>query len=246
MNICLKISYLGINYFGFQKQKNNITVQGTLENVFLKVFNRKINIIGCSRTDSGVHAKEYYCNFHIDEFNVPPNNIKHALNSNLPYDIRVIDCYEVCHTFNSRYDAIKKEYEYKIFNGEVMLPIKYFNHMHFKYDLDFLKMKEASKFFEGEHDFRGFMSKGSSVKNTVRTIFKSDIYKKDDIIVYSILGNGFLYNMVRIIVGTLILVGQGKIDYKNMPYIIKSCDRKMSGFVSDAKGLTLKKVFYDN
>lgn len=246
MNICLKISYLGTNYFGFQKQKNNITVQGTLENVFLKVFNRNVNIIGCSRTDSGVHAEEYYCNFHIEEFNVPLHNIKNALNSNLPYDIRVIDCYEVCHTFNSRYDAIKKEYEYKIFNGEVLPPIKYVNHMHFKYSLDFLKMKEASKYFEGEHDFIGFMSKGSSTSNTVRTIFKSDIYKKDDVIVYSVLGNGFLYNMVRIIVGTLIMVGQGKIDYKNVPYIIKSCDRKMSGFVSDAKGLCLKKVFYDN
>ena len=87
MNICLKISYLGTNYFGFQKQKNNITVQGTLENVFLKVFNRNVNIIGCSRTDSGVHAEEYYCNFHIEEFNVPLHNIKNALNSNLPYDI---------------------------------------------------------------------------------------------------------------------------------------------------------------
>lgn len=246
MNICLKISYLGGNYFGFQKQKNHVTIQGTIENAFYKIFNRHIRIIGCSRTDSGVHADEYYCNFHIDEFNVPFLSIKKALNSNLPNDIRIFDCYRVSDGFNSRYDSIKKEYEYKIFNGEVIPPLKYLDHMHFKQKLDFEKMRECCVYFEGKHDFRGFMSSGSCVKNTVRTIFKSSIYKRENVIVYNIEGDGFLYNMVRRIVGTLIMVGMGKINTKDIPYIIKSCNSEMTGFISDAKGLCLKKVFYDN
>lgn len=246
MNVCLRISYLGGNYFGFQRQKNHITVQGTLEDKFYKIFKRDIKIIGCSRTDSGVHAEEYYCNFHIEDFNVSFLNIKNALNSNLPEDIRVFDCYKVKDEFNSRYDSIKKEYEYKIFNGDVMPPLKYLNHAHFKQNLDFQKMKESCLYFEGKHDFRGFMSSGSNVKNTVRTIFKSSINKEKDVIVYNIEGDGFLYNMVRRIVGTLIMVGMGKINSKDIPYIIKSCNSKMTGFVSDARGLTLKKVFYDN
>lgn len=242
----MKISYLGSNYFGFQKQKNCSTIQGTIESIFLKLFNREINLIGCSRTDSGVHAYEYYSNFHLDDFHINPLNIKKALNSLLPYDIRILDCYYCDEKFHSRYDAKKKEYEYKIFNGEVMPPFIYSTHLHFKYDLDLNKMIEASKYFEGEHDFKGFMTKGSQVKNTVRIIYKSSINKENNIITYNILGNGFLYNMVRIIVGTLIMVGQNKICEKDIPFIIKSGDRFRCGFVSESKGLSLKKVFYDN
>lgn len=246
MNICLKISYLGGNYFGFQRQKNHKTIQGVIEKTFFKIFKREINIIGCSRTDSGVHALDYYCNFHIEDFNVSPLNIKNAMNSNLPYDIRIFDCYICSDDFNSRYNAIKKEYEYRIFNGEVMPPLNFLNHAHFKMKLDFESMEKCVLYFKGEHDFKGFMSRGSNVKNTIRKIYKSEIYKTGDIIVYNIEGNGFLYNMVRIIVGTLIMVGQGKIKPYDIPYIIKSGDRELSGFVSDAKGLTLKKVCYDN
>ncbi len=243
-NICLKISYLGTNYSGFQKQKNSLTIQESIENCFFKLFNREINLIGCSRTDSGVHAYEYYCNFHVENFNVNHLNIMKALNSFLPYDIRILDCYYCQNDFHSRYDAKMKEYEYRIFNGEVISPFIYANHFHFKYYLDFCKMKEACKYFEGEHDFKGFMTKGSSVKNTVRTIYKSTLEKENEIIVYRILGNGFLYNMVRIIVGTLIMVGQNKINANDIPFIINSGERNKSGFVSESKGLSLKKVFY--
>ena len=244
MNICLKISYMGFNYAGFQRQKNCITIQGILEEKFLILFGKKINIIGCSRTDSGVHALEYYCNFHIDKFDILNINLRDALNSKLSYDIRILDVYEVDEKFNSRY-SLKKEYEYKIYNGKVISPFKYLDHLHFKYNLDFEKMRLACKYFEGEHDFVGFMSKGSSVKNTVRTVFNSNIYKEGDFIFYNIIGSGFLYNMVRIIVGTLLMVGQSKINYFDIPNIINSRNRKNAGFVAQAKGLCLKKVFYE-
>lgn len=246
LNICLKISYLGSNYFGFQKQPDKITIQGVLETTFLNIFHREIKLIGCSRTDAGVHAKEFYCNFHIENFFVPYKNIKNAMNVHLHYDIRILDCYEVSEDFHSRYFAKKKEYEYKIFNGEVLSPFKYLDHMHFKFPLDFNKMSYACKYFEGTHDFKSFTSKGSSVKTTIRTIFKSELYKEEDVIIYKVLGDGFLYNMVRIIVGTLIMVGQGRIKESDILSIIKSKERGKAGFVADSKGLCLKKVFYDN
>lgn len=246
MNFCMKISYLGTNYFGFQKQKNVSTIQGVIEETFFKLFSRNIKLIGCSRTDSGVHALEYYCNFILEDFNVPPDKLREALNSKLPFDIRILDCFLKPIDFHSRYDAVKKEYEYKIFNSHVMPPFKYFDHAHFKYYLNFEKMEKGAKYFKGEHDFRGFMSSNSGAFTTVRKIFKSSIYKEGDVIIYNIEGNGFLYNMVRIIVGTLIMVGQEKINLEDLPLIIKSKNRKLSGFVSEAKGLTLKKVFYDN
>ena len=246
MNICLKISYLGLNYCGFQKQKNGNTIQGVLEDALKKLFNECINIIGCSRTDSGVHAKEYYCNFNIGNCKIPFLNVKTALNSYLPYDIRILDCFQVSEDFNSRYSAKKKQYVYKIFNGEVLSPFNYFDHMHFRYKLNFDNMEKACSYFVGEHDFKGFATKGSSVKTTIRNIYESNIYKENDVITYRVIGNGFLYNMVRIIVGTLIMVGQDKINYADIPSIIKSGDRSKSGFVSEAKGLSLEKIFYDN
>lgn len=245
MNICFKICYLGTNYYGFQRQKEKISIQGTIEDIFLKVFNIKIRTIGCSRTDAGVHAEEFYLNFHLDDFNVSCLNMKNALNTYLPYDIRVIDVFYVNENFHARYGALKKEYEYKIFNGDIMSPFKYQTYMHFRYELDFNSMNESCKYFEGEHDFRAFMSSNSPRENTTRIIFKSNIYKNNNIITYRVLGNGFLYNMVRIMVGTLIMVGQGKIKPYDIEHIIESKNRKNAGFISEAKGLCLKKVFYD-
>lgn len=242
----MKICYLGTNYFGFQIQTDKTTIQGVIENTFFNIFKKKIKIIGCSRTDAGVHAKEFYLNFHIDDFNIPCFSLQNALNTYLPYDIRILDVYLASPSFHSRYDARGKEYEYKILNSKIIDPFRYNEYMHFRYNLDFESMKEASLYFVGEHDFRAFMSNNTGVKSTIRTIYKSNIYKYEDVIVYNILGNGFLYNMVRIIVGTLIMVGQGKITPSNIPGIILSKDRKNAGFVSDAKGLCLKKVLYDN
>lgn len=245
MNICLKISYLGTNYYGFQKQKNGITIQGVLEKCLIDIFNQKIHIIGCSRTDSGVHAMEYYLNFKILESKISVDKLKYVINSKLPYDIRVVDSFQVNEEFHSRYDSIMKQYEYKIYNGKIMDPFKYFDHMHFRYTLDFDLMKEASVHFEGTHDFKAFMSKKSVVKTTVRTVYKSELYKNDEVLTYIILGNGFLYNMIRIIIGTLIMVGENRIKVDEIPNIISIGDRSKAGFVSDGKGLCLKKVFYD-
>ncbi len=242
----MKISYLGTNYVGFQKQKSGNTIQGVLESTFSNIFGKDISIFGCSRTDSGVHALEYYCNFNIYNFSVPLCGIRDAMNSKLPYDIRVFECYEEDEKFHSRYCASKKHYEYKIFNDLVLPPSKYVDHMHFKHSLNFGEMQRASKYFEGEHDFKAFMSQNSSVKSTIRKIFNSDLRKEENVIIYDVVGDGFLYNMVRIIVGTLIMVGQGRINSEDIPFIIESSNRGLSGFVSEAKGLTLKKVFYDN
>ncbi len=245
MNIVMKISYLGINYYGFQRQRDKLTIQEVIEDTFLNVFKKKINIIGCSRTDRFVHAYEYYLNFHIEDFKVPPLNIKRGMNSCLPYDIRVLEVYEGEEGFHSRYSAKKKEYEYIILNKETHDPFTYDRCMHFKYDLNYRDMEISARYFLGTHDFKGFMSSGSSVKNTVRTIYLSKISRDNGYIKYNIVGDGFLYNMVRIIVGTIIMVGQGKIKLCDLENIIRDGDRRKTGFLSEGKGLYLKKVFYE-
>lgn len=241
-NLKITIQYNGKNYCGWQRQPNSLGIQGNIENAIYEITKEKVKLIGSGRTDAGVHAFGQVANFLINS-NIPASKLPLAINSKLPKDISVIDCVEVDDNFHSRYSAIGKTYRYLIYHSQHRSPIYKDISYQVKYDLDIEKMKKEAKFLLGEHDFCGFMSSGSSVLDTVRTISDISIKTEEDLIIIEITGNGFLYNMVRIIVGTLVDIGRGKID-ESLEDIISSKDRKKAGHTAPAHGLFLKKVYY--
>lgn len=243
-NIKIIIKYLGKNYHGWQKQFGEKTIQGEIEKAAEKVFKQKIDLIGSGRTDAGVHALGQTANFKIKN-NIPEEKVLYALNSNLPKDIRVVDSREVDMEFHSRYNAIGKTYQYNIYNSRIIDPFRKDTSYFIPYKLDIDKILRSKDYFIGEHDFQAFMAAGSSVQSTVRKIFKINMTSKDNLISFNITGNGFLYNMVRIIIGTLIDVGRGKIEENTIENIILSRDRKFAGHTAKAEGLFLKKVYYN-
>ena len=215
-NIKLKIQYDGTDYHGWQIQKNDITVQETVKKAVQKIVNEDVHLTGCGRTDTGVHAENYVCNFFTNS-RIPSEKLPYALNTYLPNKI-----------LNREFpDAVMNRYSW-----------------HYKYPLDIEKMRIAAKAFIGEHDFIGFASSGFSVKTTVREIYSLDVDKNGDIITIDVVGNGFLYNMVRIIAGTLVFVGGGKINPNDMTDIINSKDRERAGITAPPQGLCLKEVYY--
>ncbi len=241
-NIKLTIQYNGQNYCGWQKQNDSLGIQGTIEKAIYDITKEKVKIIGSGRTDAGVHALGQVANFNTD-CDIPIEKIPNALNSKLPKDISIIAAEEKDIDFHSRYCAKGKRYRYIIYNNSYRTPI-YNNISYFvKYDLDIEKMKKEAKALVGTYDFKGFMSSGSSVKDTVRTIYDIQIFNQDDLTIIEVEGNGFLYNMVRILVGTLVDIGRGRIE-TDMLSIIKSKSRSMAGHTAPAHGLFLKKVDY--
>lgn len=242
-NVQLLLEYDGANYAGWQIQKNAMSIQQKVMEALNKITNEKVHLIGAGRTDSGVHAYAQSANFHT-ESKIPINKIPLAINSFLPSDIRIIKAIERTPDFHSRYHAKGKIYQYKIINnlyGSALLRDKIW---HIPKDINYDQMVKASEHFIGQYDFMSFMSSGSSVKDTIRTIYRLDINKVDEFITLEIEGNGFLYNMVRIIVGTLVMVGQGKIKTDKIVKIIESKDRNQAGITAPARGLYLKKVIY--
>ncbi len=245
MRVRLIISYDGTNYKGYQIQNNFNTVQLLVEKALKKVYNVEVKTIGASRTDSGVHALCQNVVFDIDSSNIPIDKLYLILNKNLPIDIRVTRSMEVYSDFHPRYDSIKKTYSYTIFNGSNMPPY-YRNFMtHIKSDLDINSIINSTKYFIGTHDFIGFSSTGSSVKTTIRTIYDFNVEKYGNTIKFTITGDGFLYNMVRIIIGTLIDVGLNKIKPEELEYIISSKDRTRAGKTAKPNGLVLEKIYYE-
>ncbi|QUH28914.1 tRNA pseudouridine(38-40) synthase TruA [Vallitalea guaymasensis] len=243
-NIMLVVAYDGTKYCGWQVQKNAITIEQKIYEACQKLFSREIKIVGASRTDTGVHALGQIVVLKV-ETSIPINKIPYAINAYLPEDIVIRDAKLVTSSFHPRYNAKNKTYEYKIYNSRFPLP-QYNRYAHFYHkSLDIDKMKKAARYFIGEHDFKAFCSTGSSVKTTVREIYKCEVTVEDKMIVISINGNGFLYNMVRIIAGTLIDVGRGKIEPDYIIDIIDSKDRSKAGATAPAKGLTLIKINYD-
>jgi tRNA pseudouridine38-40 synthase len=236
------IEYDGTNYGGWQKQKNTLSIQQVIEEAIYKITKKEVNLISSGRTDAGVHAIGQVANF-ITTSKIPIEKIPDAINSKLPNDISIIGSKEVAMDFHARYSARRKRYKYIILNSKYKRPINRNYSYHVKYDLDIDKMKNEIKYLIGEHDFKAFMSSGSSVQTTVRTIYDVSIEKQGDLIILEIEGNGFLYNMVRIIVGTLIDIGRGKIS-TSLKDIINSKDRNRAGYTSPACGLFLKKVYY--
>lgn len=239
----LIVSYDGTNYCGWQIQINGITVEEVLNRELSNLLNEEIAVIGASRTDSGVHALGNVAVF--DTYSrIPPEKMCFALNQRLPQDIRIEDSCEVAADFHPRFCDSIKTYEYKILNRRFEIPTLRL-YTHFVYmPLDVAKMKEAAKYIVGEHDFKSFCSARTQVTSTVRTIYSLDLEKMDDIISIRISGNGFLYNMVRIIVGTLMKVGLGVYPPEHVKEILEACDRNAAGPKAPARGLTLVGIEY--
>lgn len=242
-NIKLILEYDGTNYGGWQKQNNNRTIQEELEKAIRRATGEDVELIGSSRTDAGVHARGMVANFKTNS-SIPAERFREAVNRNLPDDIAIIKSEQVNGEFHSRYDSKGKTYSYTIINRYEKVSIGRNYMFHVKDDLNFNRMQEACKYFIGKHDFAAFKTNGSSVKTSVRTIKELYIEKDNDFLKVFITADGFLYNMVRIIVGTLVEVGKGKINSKDIKNIIESKDRSKAGPCVKPNGLVLEKVYY--
>jgi len=241
-NYKLTIQYDGGRYKGWQRLGNGEnTIQEKIEKVLSELVGRKIEIIGCSRTDAGVHAIAQIANFKLSE-NLTENEIKNYLNKYLPQDISIIDVTIVPESFHARYNAKDKVYLYKIWNKEYANPFMRKYSMHVEKKLDVSRMKKAAEYFIGEHDFTAFSNAKSKKKTMVREIYSINIEKDGDFVQIRVRGDGFLYNMVRRIVGTLIEVGLSEVDFENIPTIINSKERNQAGYIADACGLYLEKI----
>ena len=242
-NIKLTIEYDGKEFNGWQKQPNKLNIQGEIERAIKEITGEEVDLIGSGRTDAGVHSLGQVANFKTNS-NLPIEKFAIALNTKLKQSIRIKKSEEVDERFHSRYNCKQKTYRYIINNGENASAI-YRNLEYFvpnKLDID--KMRQAIKYFEGEHDFKGFKASGTSSKSSVREIYKTEIRKEGERIIIELTGNGFLYNMVRIIAGTLVDVGLGKINPIDIPEIILSKDRTKAGKTLPPYGLYLLKVEY--
>ncbi|MBR5579378.1 MAG: tRNA pseudouridine(38-40) synthase TruA [Lachnospiraceae bacterium] len=240
MRIMLSVAYDGTGYHGWQFQPGQKTIEGELNKVLSELCKSEIKVIGASRTDTGVHALGNLAVFDTDLM-IPPEKMAYALNTRLPEDIRIQKSERVKDDFHPRKTATKKTYCYKITNREFSNPLErlysYFTYV----PLDVGAMEEAAFFLEGEHDFQSFCAAGSTAESTVRTIYDVAVKKKEDLITIEVTGNGFLYNMVRIIAGTLIEVGRGRLLPEQIADIIKAKDRRKAGPTAPACGLTLVK-----
>lgn len=243
-NIKLTIEYEGTNYSGWQKQENAITIQEKIEEAIEKLVGEKIKLIGSGRTDGKVHALGQVANF-LTKSSIPGEKYKYALKFLLPDDITIIESEEVDLNFHARFDATKKRYKYIVYNGELPRAIYRNFSYHVPYNIDIDKMIEASRYLIGTHDFATFMATNSDVNSTIRTIYNISIQKNKELIEFSIEGNSFLRNMVRIIVGTLLYVGFGKINIDDVPKIILDKRRESGGPTVPPQGLFLEKVYYN-
>ncbi len=239
--ILLQLSYLGGAYAGFQVQKNALTVQQALQDALCALLSQRPSVTGCSRTDAGVHARRYYAAFETSAA-LPVTRYPAALNAHLPRDISVLDAHEVGQDFHPRYDAVAKTYRYRIWLRRPRNVFEAQTSYHHPRPLDVKTFVALAPLFEGTHDFRGFASSGGCVRSTVRTIYSCRAWEKEGMLTLSITGNGFLYNMVRIVAGTLIAAATG--GETDIPSILKSGDRTRAGATAPAHGLTLWQVYY--
>lgn len=242
-NIKIVLKFAGTNYHGWQIQKNGITVQECLNNALFSVTGEKINTVGCGRTDAGVHASGFVASFKT-ESSIPVEKFPYAINTALPEDIVCINAVRERDDFEASRNSLKKRYVYRILNSDFPDPFLDPYSYHVKGKLDIEAMRAGADHFCGMHDFIGFASSGFSVKTTDRCIYSLKIYEKNGLICIDVTGNGFLYNMVRIIAGTLISVGKHAVLPEMIPEIINSRDRSRAGITAPAKGLCLMEVCY--
>lgn len=242
-NIKLTIEYEGKDYNGWQKQPNHLNIQGEIERAIKNVTRQDVELIGSGRTDAGVHAFGQVANFKIDS-DFPIEKMATAINSQLKQSIRILKAEEVSLDFHSRYNCHQKTYGYFIDNSQQGTAIYRNITYHIAQPLDVEKMQEAASYLVGEHDFSSFKSSGTSSKSSVRTIYKAQVIKEQERVAIMLTGNGFLYNMVRIIAGTLVDVGLGKTKPEEIQIIIESKDRAKAGKTLPPQGLYLVNVEY--
>lgn len=241
--IKLTIAYDGTNYCGWQVQPNGITVEEVINKALCKLTGEDIAVIGASRTDSGVHALGNVAVFD-SATSIPPERIAMALNQRLPDDIVIVKSEEVAPDFHPRYCDCEKTYEYHIINTRTPIPTKRLTNYFVSYDLDVERMQQAADYLVGEHDFVSFCNVRTQVEDTVRTVTELEVLREGEEITIRIRGNGFLYNMVRIIVGTLVRVGRGFYTPEKVKEILEAKDRKAAGVTAPAHGLMLVEIRY--
>lgn len=243
MRIKLIIEYEGTAYAGWQRQKNGVSVQEMLERAFYEATGEQVTVHGAGRTDAGVHAEAQVAHFDTN-CTIPPGKMSYALNMLLPPDIRVRQSMEVTEDFHARFSAKAKTYRYTFYNDIHASALHRNTTTHIHYRLDISAMKAAAAFLRGTHDYKCFCSSGSDVKDTVRTIHRLEITSQEPFLFIDVTGSGFLYNMVRIIAGTLIDVGMKRISPEYVKEIITGKDRTLASATAPARGLTLKEVHY--
>lgn len=239
------VAYDGTNYKGWQVQPNGITIEEVLNQKLSELLLEPITVTGASRTDSGVHSMGNVAIFDT-KTRMPADKIAFALNQRLPADIVIQESCEVEPDWHPRYQKSRKTYEYRILNRTFRIPQRRFDTYFYHYPLDVEKMQQAASYLVGEHDFKSFCAVGAQVKTTVRTIYACDVSKEADVITIRVTGSGFLYNMVRIIAGTLIRVGGGELSPEQIPEILSACDRAAAGPTAPAHGLTMMGIEYEN
>lgn len=238
MRVKLKVAYDGTAYHGWQIQKNGNTIEAELNRHLSALLQEEIQVIGASRTDAGVHA---LCNIAVfdTDTKMPAEKISYALNQRLPEDIRIQESARVAPDFHPRKCKSIKTYEYKIWRGEFPMPTQRL-YSHFMYTpLNVEWMREAAAYLEGKHDFKSFCSEDSQAESTVRTIYRIELLEEGNMLRIRISGNGFLYNMVRIIAGTLVECGKGRFQAEQIQDILAACNRQAAGPTMPARGLTL-------
>lgn len=246
MKFLLKLSYLGTNLNGFQVQKNARTVQGELCAAASAIFARKCDVSGCSRTDSGVHAAEYFATVSFDgESNIPESRIPRAINTYLKSDISVSAAWRTGDDFSVRRAVSGKEYMYLIYNGETRDPFYFDRALFYPNKINEAAIERACEIIKGRHDFSAFMASGSDIANTVRNVTECKAERDGDFLKIYVSADGFLYNMVRIIVGTLLEVSEGKMSIDDVRAAVNGSVREAAGRTAPACGLYLNRVFID-
>lgn len=243
-NIALKLKYDGSAYHGWQVQKTEVTVAETLEKALTKTCGHIVKTVGCGRTDAGVHALRYCANFRTD-CRIPTDRLPLAINSRLPMDIAVTDACEAEEDFNAIGSCVKKEYIYQILNSRIRDPFLEKRVCFYPSPLDIELMKRAARAFEGTHDFAAVRSLGTETKTTVRTVYWCRAERVGDLITVAVCADGFLYNMVRAIVGTMVYASYGKLTPEDIPALLEKGDRRLTGPTMPPQGLYLNRIWYE-
>jgi len=242
-NIALRLAYDGTNYHGWQVQKTDVSVAGTVEKALTQICKEPVKVVGCGRTDAGVHALRYCANFKTD-CAIPIDRVPLALNTHLPFDIAASAAVEAPEDFNAILSCEKKEYVYKIVNTRLRDPFLNDRACFYPSPLDYGRMEAAARDFEGTHDFAAVRSVGTDVKSTVRTIYWCEMEREGELFTMRVCANGFLYNMVRAIMGTVVYAGLGKLDPAAIPALLETGDRRLTGPTMPPQGLYMSRVWY--
>ena len=243
-NIALILMYNGTAYHGWQVQKTEVTVAQTLERGLSMVCGEPVKCTGCGRTDAGVHAEHYVANFRTSS-RIPVDRIPFAVNTHIPEDIVVKAAYEVAEDFNAIGSCIRKEYTYRIYNSRIKNPFYVDRAYFYPKRLDEQVMDRAARAFEGTHDFAAVRSVGTETKTTVRTVYWCDAEREGDLITVRVCANGFLYNMVRAMVGTMVYASYGKLRAEDIPALLETRDRRLTGPTMPPQGLYMHRIWYD-